>query len=284
MSEQLDDLLHDARKKLERGAPKQALKRLDRARSLAPEDPDVLEVARALDPRSDDVLADAHDLVLETIFCSPEPRKGAFDAAGEAARDLGESHPVSLLGKGRALFYSARFAEALEPLRAAAEREKKNPTPPYFLGAALERLGKLELADEQLARAAKLDPERHVVPFRVSDEAFDAAVLEALEGLPAEVRATIDESCVVSREDFPLEARVAKDGVDPLILGEFLGASGLERQGGEAPAEVVIYRRNLEKECSTRAELVREIRTTVFHEVGHALGFDEDGVDALGLE
>src|SRR5262249_27471053 len=47
--EQVDDLLHDAPKKLERGAPKQALKRLERARALAGDDPDVLALlGRAL--------------------------------------------------------------------------------------------------------------------------------------------------------------------------------------------------------------------------------------------
>jgi predicted Zn-dependent protease with MMP-like domain len=47
--------------------------------------------------------------------------------------------------------------------------------------------------------------------------------------------------------------------------------------------QVVLYRRNLEKLCGSREELIDQIRTTVFHEVGHALGMDEAELDALGL-
>jgi predicted Zn-dependent protease with MMP-like domain len=32
-----------------------------------------------------------------------------------------------------------------------------------------------------------------------------------------------------------------------------------------------------------RAELVEQIEVTLLHELGHYLGFDEDGVDELGL-
>ncbi|HRX84909.1 MAG TPA: metallopeptidase family protein, partial [Phycisphaerae bacterium] len=32
----------------------------------------------------------------------------------------------------------------------------------------------------------------------------------------------------------------------------------------------------------TRAELVRQIRTTVLHEVGHYFGLDEDDLSELG--
>src|SRR5579871_5337846 len=304
MSAELEDLLHEAHKKLLAGAPKQALKRLDRARSLAPDDPDVLalrgkalvdlerfdearedleraasadppsavalvelgwlelgsietddeetprdlarralEAARAIDPPELDVLADAHALVLETIFESPNPQRGALEAAEEAAKDLGWSDPVALLGKGRALFYNARWEEALAPLRMASEREKKNAVACYYRGAALERLERLAEADEQLALAARLDPERYVVPFRLSDEAFDAAVEEAIASLPEPLGKVLEEDCVISRESFPAEEDVANEGVDPLMLGAFLGPSHSERHPAEAaPANPEIGR------------------------------------------
>src|SRR5205823_8013632 len=49
MRDVLDDLLHEATKKLDTGAPKQALRALDKARELAPDDTDVLALrGRAL--------------------------------------------------------------------------------------------------------------------------------------------------------------------------------------------------------------------------------------------
>jgi len=32
----------------------------------------------------------------------------------------------------------------------------------------------------------------------------------------------------------------------------------------------------------TEGDLVREVRTTVLHEIGHHFGMDEDDLDALG--
>jgi predicted Zn-dependent protease with MMP-like domain len=44
-----------------------------------------------------------------------------------------------------------------------------------------------------------------------------------------------------------------------------------------------LFQRNLERIARDEEELVEEIRITLFHEIGHRLGFDEEGVDALGL-
>jgi predicted Zn-dependent protease with MMP-like domain len=35
--------------------------------------------------------------------------------------------------------------------------------------------------------------------------------------------------------------------------------------------------------CGTRREFEEQIRITVLHELGHHLGFDEQGLDVLGL-
>ena len=53
------------------------------------------------------------------------------------------------------------------------------------------------------------------------------------------------------------------------------------------PVEVILmlylFRHNLEAATGSREELEREIGITLYHELGHALGFDEEGVEGLGL-
>ena len=50
------------------------------------------------------------------------------------------------------------------------------------------------------------------------------------------------------------------------------------------PAFVYIYKRNLERTCDTREDLVEEVRITLLHELGHFLGLDEDDMERLGLD
>ena len=70
------------------------------------------------------------------------------------------------------------------------------------------------------------------------------------------------------------------------LLGLFVGTPLVDRSienTGEMPPTVFLFQRNLERAARDEAELEREIRITLFHELGHALGFDEDGVEEMGL-
>jgi predicted Zn-dependent protease with MMP-like domain len=79
---------------------------------------------------------------------------------------------------------------------------------------------------------------------------------------------------------------VGAPGTPPDILGLFAGPTLAERGGApspDLPPTIFLFQRNLERASRSRAELRDEIRTTLYHELGHALGFDEEGVDELGL-
>ena len=50
------------------------------------------------------------------------------------------------------------------------------------------------------------------------------------------------------------------------------------------PDSIVIYQRNIERLCRNRAQVIRQIRKTVLHEVGHHFGLDEDQLRELGYQ
>lgn len=50
------------------------------------------------------------------------------------------------------------------------------------------------------------------------------------------------------------------------------------------PDRITIFVGPLDRSSTTRQELDEQIRITILHELGHHLGFDEDGLDSLGLQ
>ncbi len=106
---------------------------------------------------------------------------------------------------------------------------------------------------------------------------FDDHVRAALDGLPPGIAAALDNVAVVVE---------AEHEDDPDLYGLFDGVPLTE--GGPAPGQlpnrVTIYRRPLEEDFDDPAELEREIRVTVLHELGHYFGLGEGRLTELGYE
>ena len=107
------------------------------------------------------------------------------------------------------------------------------------------------------------------------DEAeFDGHVRAALDSLPEDIAERLENVAIVVEEE-SLES--------PGILGSFFGYPRGERiPSGALPAQVVIYRRPLEAAFPDPAELQRQIRITVLHEVAHYFGIGEERLAELG--
>ena len=70
------------------------------------------------------------------------------------------------------------------------------------------------------------------------------------------------------------------------VFGLYQGIPRTERDSGYSlvtPDRITIFAGPLERACQTQEELIEQVRITVLHELGHHLGFDEDGLDAIGL-
>lgn len=120
--------------------------------------------------------------------------------------------------------------------------------------------------------------------YRVKEAAFRAYAAEAVEELPDEFRARM-ENIVVVVEEFPSAEDAEEAGIPAdELLGLFHGATrfGQEWGGGvpnELPERIVLYKRNIEEFCSTKEELIEEIRLTVLHEVGHYFGLSDEEIE-----
>ncbi len=103
---------------------------------------------------------------------------------------------------------------------------------------------------------------------------------------PQRLKVALDEIDVVV-EDWPSDQDSEYLDADPgSLLGMYTGVPLSEREGGPGasgfPERIAIYRQPILRRCATRAEAVREIRITLWHELGHYLGMGEEDLERLG--
>ena len=108
------------------------------------------------------------------------------------------------------------------------------------------------------------------------DTSFEEHVRAALDSLPPELAAALENVAVVVEDEHPTE---------PDIFGLYSGVPLPERtahDSGTLPDRIAIYRVPLEESFSDPEELRREIRITVLHELAHLFGIDEERLAELG--
>jgi predicted Zn-dependent protease with MMP-like domain len=110
-------------------------------------------------------------------------------------------------------------------------------------------------------------------------EHFTKVVEEALDSLPQEFRSRIQNVAVLV-EDVPPNQPSPEPGQQRrLLLGVFHGVPTTKKSifdPSTGPDHIVLYQKNIEAVCSTEAEVRRQIRLTVIHELGHYFGLDEE--------
>lgn len=115
----------------------------------------------------------------------------------------------------------------------------------------------------------------------LTPEAFEALVERAMEGLPAKYRRLMENVAVVVEEEPPREVLddlglESEDDLLGLYSGKAVNEDSFFDPGGHLPARISIYRGPILRLCRTAEEVVREVRDTVVHEIGHHFGLDDE--------
>jgi len=143
----------------------------------------------------------------------------------------------------------------------------------------------VNLRNERLARYRAA---REQIAPRISLKAFEALVAEALDDLPAYVRARLENVAVL------VEEQAGPDRLDRLgyassqeLLGLYEGINRLDRGSGYhlvTPDRITLFWRPIIEEVGhgDREAIRREVRKTVIHEVAHHFGMDDDELERLG--
>jgi predicted Zn-dependent protease with MMP-like domain len=196
------------------------------------------------------------------------------------------------MGLGACEFLALELDTAEERLREVTEEDPDWGAGHYWLGRLLEWRARWNpelagAAEQELLHAARLDPEGYPVPPHLSEKEFDAVLEEAIDGLPPRVVRELEKVSIVV-DPYPDEDLFEDDEEQPGpgLAGLYSEPTSLERSiqdSGVLPGVIHLFQRNLELTCTTREELIDEIRDTLLHEVGHFLGMEEEDLEELDL-
>jgi predicted Zn-dependent protease with MMP-like domain len=126
------------------------------------------------------------------------------------------------------------------------------------------------------------------MPYQVSKTKFAQLVERAIAELPEQFAEFMEEVPVEIRTR-PTLKQLRQAGLEPdeLLFGLYTGTALTERSvedHARLPDAIYIFQEDHEEVCESEAELVREVRTTVLHEIGHHFGLSEEDLDRLGYQ
>ncbi len=225
---------------------------------------------------------------------------------GEALREQGRIEESELAYRGAVLsnpslaegwsalssvlFDQLRWEEARRAANRGLREDPWNAEAAYVRAALRERRGDSAGARRDYLRAWRAEPTYFPLPTVLDDATLEEVVQAALQELHPTLQEFLGNVAILV-EDVPSEdvLRSYDPPAAPTgILGYFSGASLMERSledpWSNLPGAIVLFRRNLERMARTREEVIEELQVTLYHEVGHFLGLNEDDLEARGLD
>ena len=109
-------------------------------------------------------------------------------------------------------------------------------------------------------------------------ELFEELVAKAIDGLPEEFRAGLENVDVVV-QDYPSKRQLARIGRGMTLLGLYEGVPQTKRTQGYGmvlPDKIVIFQKPIQETCRSEAEVEAEIGRVVRHEIAHHFGMGEE--------
>jgi predicted Zn-dependent protease with MMP-like domain len=266
--DELEDLLTQADSALNDGRPGEAVALARRATRLDP------------------TCAEAFFLEGEAFL-----EMGSMEEAEPAYRKANSLAPDSeeiLCGLGVVLFERVCLEEAESVFERVLGLNPTIAEAHHYLSVLKERHGKTHESTSHRQRAAELAPDVFHPHLQISKTDFDACMEAALLELPSPVQKALQNTPLVV-EPFPSKEDLLASSppLSPEILGLYRGPALSDQSVFDPwtsiPGEIVLYQKNLERAAGSREELLREIRITVLHEIGHLLGLNEGDLDERGL-
>ena len=120
--------------------------------------------------------------------------------------------------------------------------------------------------------------------FGLNDEEFRQVVTEAIEALPDEFKAKLDNVDVVV-DDYPPPEALRRLPRGQMLLGLYQGVPQKRRTthyGLVLPDKITLFKRNIESICRSREQVYGQIRKTLLHEIGHHFSLSDKDLRDIG--
>ena len=121
-------------------------------------------------------------------------------------------------------------------------------------------------------------------------EEFEKVVQGVIADLPEELQRLLQECSIITMDwaDDELRTRIGIDHEDETPYGFYdgtpVGLRGPTDNTMILPDRIYLFRGPLIEDFPERDDLIDEIRVTLFHELGHMIGLDEDDLESRGIE
>lgn len=196
----------------------------------------------------------------------------------------------ALIDEANEFFENCLFEDAKEILEEIEEQFPGEPETAFQLALILEReKGQEEKAKKLFQFAYEKDPETFHLPLKISKEELSKLANDVVGEIKAPFQKEL-KKLPIFVEELPAEDDLIDDEetLSPSIWGLFKGRNAAEEDdlgasGRIVPPQIVIYRRNLCRDCQDMKELRQELKITILHEVAHYFGLSEEDVEKLGL-